>query len=186
MASKSEHHSAARQFYAEAEPSRSARELCEEGDDPEALAMEEWAEEMVKRGMPRQQALQAAAAIWGLQRAKAAACAGSAVVWAGEVPERAELLEMLSRIAREIALAPKPKMTAAALLLAMGDLVVARSARQLAERCKLSHELVADRVVEWQRMLGLPRTSGQKSEEAIDSYRATNGAQAKFKHDNEN
>jgi hypothetical protein len=39
----------------------------------------------------------------------------------------------------------------------------------------MSHESAANGVEVWQERLGLPRTSGQKSAEAIQVYQNTNG-----------
>jgi hypothetical protein len=175
MAKYSEQQSAARQFYADAPRPKSARDECEEGDDAEALAMESWAECMIRRGVDRRVALQCAADVWEVQRAKDEACArgmgqaGSA----GRAPE--ELKEMLSRIGRDIVRAERSKYAAGCMLLAMGDKLFARSARDWAEKQGMSHESAANDIEKWQDLIGLPRTADQKSEAAIRSYRDTNG-----------
>ncbi len=175
MGKHSDQQSAARQFYADAPRPRPAREECQEGDDPEALAMESWAEPMIARGVDRRVALQCAAAIWELQRAKDAACAGS-VAYVGPAEDApVELLEMLSRIGRDIVRAERSKYAAGCMLLAMGDKLFARSARDWAEKQGMSHESAANDVEKWQALVGLPRTAAQKSPDAIKVYKGTNG-----------
>lgn len=178
MGKKSEQLSAARQFHADQPRTKTAREECEEGDDAEALAMDAWAECMIARGVARRVALQCAADIMDVQRAKDAACA-SAAGYGGtgsELGGRSELLEGLREIGIKIYQAAKRGMEAGALVLATGSAHRDfKTARELAERQHVSHELTANAVEEWQRLLGLPRTSGQKSEEAKHVYNQTNG-----------
>lgn len=151
-------------------------EVGEENDDPAALAMEAWAEEMVKRGAAdRRTALRCAEVVWALQAAKDRECAG-AVVYAGEVPRSDALLEGVRLIAIKIYQAHKRGMEAGALILATGSTHGDfESARDLAAAQGVSHELAANAVEDWQRALGLPPTAAQKSAEAKESYKNTNG-----------
>lgn len=167
---------AARQFYSDLVRPADAAEAAEAGDDAEAVAMEEWAECMVARGVERRTALQCAAAIWELQAGKDRACAGSVVAWAGPVPQ-AQLLEGLRMIALKIVQAPTPRFSAGCLEIATG--LSARSARSWAKEQNRSHELAANEVEDWQRVLGLPKTSGQKSDAARKRYAETNGRTAR-------
>ena len=146
-----------------------------EGDDAEALAMEGWAELMMRRGVARRVALQCAADIWEAQRAKDVACVGGAAHGAAGEASPVELLEMLSRIGRDIVRAERSKYAAGCMLLAMGDKLFARSARDWAVKQGMSHESAANDVEKWQDLIGLPRTSDQKSPEAVRTYKVTNG-----------
>lgn len=175
MGKFTEQQSAARQFYADAPRPKSARDVCEEGDDAEALAMEGWAERMIRRGVERRVALQCAADIWEAQRAKDVACAGGAAREGALEASPVELLEMLSRIGRDIVRAERSKYAAGCMLLAMGDKLFARSARDWAQKQGMSHESAANDVEKWQDLIGLPRTADQKSAEAINTYKGTNG-----------
>lgn len=155
-------------------------EVGEEGDDPEALAMERWAEVMVRRGVDRRTALQCAAAIWEVQRAKDGACAGDAVLWAGPVPgvDGDKLVEVLSR-ARE---ARNSKLAIGCLFFAMGRRPYGLSSfRDLAKEQDVSPEAVSNEVEAMQEILGGQRTMQQKSAKAVDAYRGTNGARTKGK-----
>ena len=86
------------------------------------------------------------------------------------------MLRGLREIGARIYEAKKRGMEAGALVLATGSVHGDfQSARELAERQGVSHELAANSVEAWQETLGLPRTSGQKSDEARESYKFTNG-----------
>ncbi len=178
--------SAASHFYVTIPRPRTAAEECEDGDDAEMLALEKMAEPMIARGVERRTALQCAAAIFDLQKAKDAQCAASvSTVFVGGVdgdglvaawmiqPDAADKLEQALSRARE---ARDSK-------LALGCLAFARgkppfgcyTMRALARAHDVSVEAVSNEVSEFQDILGLPRTNQQKSAKAVKAY-ATNGA----------
>lgn len=173
MGKHSDQQSAARQFYADAPRPKSAREECEEGDDPVAGLVDEWVEKLMRGGdVPRVYAQRCAAAVVGVlrerdQQVAAGGCAaGAATVM---------LHGLLERSVEQIVEAGNSKFAAGCLLLAMGNYTFARSARHWAELRGLSHESAANGVEVWQERLGLPRTSGQKSPAAKQIYQDTNG-----------
>lgn len=157
------------------------RMACEEGDSPEALAMEAWAECIIARGgVERRVALQCAAAIWELQRSKDAACVGN-VLYAGPADGLAAITrESIREMAMRQYQATKPRLSAGALILAIGatraDL---KSARDLARQQNCSHEEAAGCVREWQETFRLPITAGQKSEASRRKYGLTNRGRKK-------
>ena len=176
MGTHSEQHSAARQFYADAQPVRSAREVCEEDcDDAAGRMIDEWAERLVRRGIARilaQRCAEVVVAEMGERDRKVVGMADGAEVLSGRV----ELLEGLRAIGIKIYQAPKRGVAAGALVLATG--ATHRdfgTARELAARQSVSPELAANAVEDWQRSLQLPKTSGQKSDEAKRTYKDTNG-----------
>lgn len=181
MGKYTEQQTAARQFYADAPRPKSAREECEEGDEAEGRALDEWAEKLMRGGdVPRVYAQRCAAAVLEVLREKdLGVMAGAMGAGAAEGPgsvELAQLLEGVRMIGIKIYQAPKRGMEAGALILASGakheDFA---SARELAEAQSVSHELTANAVEDWQRLLGLKRTSGQKSDAARKTYKDTNG-----------
>lgn len=173
MAKHSEQQSAARQFYADAARPKSARDVCEEDcDDAREVKVDEWAEALVRRGLARLLAQQCAEAVVGVLAEREVGGGERGVAAVGVL----ELREGLRTLAIKQYQAPKPRLSAGCLLLAMGathpDF---RSARELAERQQVSHELAANGVEDWQELLGLPKTSGQKSEAAVRVYKERNG-----------
>lgn len=171
-----EQQTAARQFYADAPRPKTAREVCEEDcDDARSRLVDEWAEKLVRGGMARLLAQQCAEVVVEVMQAKdqgLVALEGGQAAGVGMI----ELLEGLRTLAVKLYQAPRPRLSAGCLLLAMGETHRDfRSARELAERQQSSHELAANGVEEWQRLLGLPKTSGQKGEAAVATYQNTNG-----------
>lgn len=176
MGKFSEQQSAARQFYADAPRPKTARDECEEDfDDPVGQMLDEWTEKLMRNGdVPRLYAQRCAAAVVGVLRERDQGLQ----LAQGESPVRGDsaLLEGLRMLAIKQYQAPKPRLSAGCLLLAMGEAHPDfRSARELAEKQQVSHELAANGVEDWQQVLGLPRTSGQKSAEALKIYQDTNG-----------
>lgn len=140
-------------------------------EDPEAVQVDAWAEMMIARGMERRAALLAASDIWESQRKKDAECVQGLVGYPAE-----SLRVMAIRIKQ----APKPRFSAGCLLLAIGmddKSPTVGSVRSWAKQQGVTPEHAANEVEAWQGVLGLPRTSAQKSERARKVYRATNGAQ---------
>jgi len=175
MGTHSEQHSAARQFYADAQPVRSAREVCEEDcDDAMGRMIDEWAERLVRRGVARILAQRCAEVVVEEMRGRDAACAGAR---GGAASHGLEMSfgGLFARSIEQIVEANNSKFAAGCLLLALGNKTFARSARQWAELRGMSHESAANTVELWQERMGLPRTSGQKSAEAVESYKLTNG-----------
>ena len=180
MGNKSEHDCAARQFYADTPRPRSAREVCEDGDDAVGVMQDDWTEKLMRNGdVPRMYAQRCAVAVVALLQARDATVSGEAEGAAqGGGGGREDLLRGLREIGATIYESKKRGMQAGALVLATGSVHADfQSARELAERQGTSHELTANAVENWQERLGLPRTSGQKSEEARESYKFTNGKQ---------
>ncbi len=185
MGKHSEQQSAARQFYADAPRPRTARDECEDGDEFMAVLIDEWAEKLTRCGrVPRVYAQLCAEVVVGELRGRnrqglATVESGpGAAEGAGEAAGRPELLRGLREIGARIYEAKKRGMEAGALVLATGSVHGNfQSARQLADDQGVSHELAANAVEAWQESLGLPRTSGQKSDEARESYKFTNGKQ---------
>lgn len=181
MGKHSEQQSAARQFYADAPRPKSARDTCEEGDEFMAVLIDEWAEKLMRGGqVPRVYAQICAVAVVGELRGRDGRCVASVESgpggYGGDAAGRPELLRGLREIGARIYEAKKRGMEAGALVLATGSVHGDfQSARELAERQGVSHELAANSVEAWQETLGLPRTSGQKSDEARESYKFTNG-----------
>jgi hypothetical protein len=144
-------------------------------DDAAERMVDEWAERLVNGGMARLLAQQCAEIVVGVMRERDQCLVElnggqSAGVGLGE------LREGLRTLAGKLYQAPRPRLSAGCLLLAMGETHRDfRSARELAERQQSSHELAANGVEEWQRLLGLPKTSGQKGEAAVATYQNTNG-----------
>ena len=176
MAKHTEQTTAARQFYADTPRPKSALEVCEaETDDPHEQLVDDWAERLASGGVARllaQQCAEVVVAVLAARDREVAGEAGEAMAGAS----RLELLEGLRMLAIKQYQAPKPRLSAGCLLLAMGEMHPDfRSSRELAERQHVSHELAANGVEDWQEVLGLPRTSGQKSEAAVKRYQETNG-----------
>jgi hypothetical protein len=191
--SRHEEETAATHFYASCSRPQTGSELCESQDDAEAIAMEELAELIVRRSggaVDRRTALQMGAAIFEVQRAKDAKCAGGAPMYVGGVdgainaasawmlqPDAADKLEQALSRARE---ARDSK-------LALGCLAFARgkppygvwSMRDLAKLHGVSVTAVSNEVSEFQDILGLPRTTQQKSDRAVRVYARTNGARVR-------
>ncbi len=180
MGKHAEQQSAARQFYADAPRPKSAREVCEEGDEVLAVLVDEWADKLVRGGeVPRVDAQRCAEVVVAELRGRDGRCVATVEDGpgaGGEGASRPELLRGLREIGARIYEAKKRGMEAGALVLATGSVHGNfQSARELAMRQGVSHELAANAVEAWQETLGLPRTSGQKSEEARESYKNTNG-----------
>jgi O-succinylbenzoate synthase len=182
MGKHAEQQSAARQFYADAPRPKTAREVCEEADEMRAVLIDEWADKLVGGGdVPRVYAQRCAVVVVAELRGREGRGVATVVDGPGADDagaSRPELLRGLREIGARIYEAKKRGMEAGALVLATGSVHGDfQSARELAMRQGVSHELAANAVEAWQETLGLPRTSGQKSEEARESYRNTNGKQ---------
>lgn len=139
-------------------------------DDEEAVKVDAWAELMIARGMERRAAMLAASDIWESQQGTEKKNDGMARLPA----------ESLRAMAIKIVQSPKPRLSAGCLLLGMGmdyKAIVGGSVRAWAKQQGVTPEHAANEVEAWQAMLGLPRTSSQKSERARRVYRETNGAQ---------
>lgn len=181
MGKHAEQQSAARQFYADAPRPLSARDVCEAGDDMLAVLVDEWANKLLRSGeVPRIYAQRCAVMVVAELRGRDGRCVASVDTGpgakGGEGESRPELLRGLREIGARIYEAKKRGMEAGALVLATGSVHGDfQSARELAARQGVSHELAANAVEAWQEALGLPRTSGQKSEEVRDVYKFTNG-----------
>lgn len=148
-------------------------------EDAEAVAVDAWADKMIARGVERRLAMQCAADIWEGERAKDAEACG---VKGGGVAALAsdQSLESVRKMMIRIVQAPKPRMSAGCLLLAIGaEFDGVSSSREWAQRQAVSHELTANEVEGWQRRLKLPKALAQKSERAKSSYRITNGRRTK-------
>jgi hypothetical protein len=185
--------SATAHFYASLpEPTDAAHE-CEAGDDAEAVLVERYAEVISERTeIDRREALKIGAAIFEVQRARDAACAGAGVVSPvfvgcaeGAVAVASWMLRVDAEDRLEQALARARE--ARDSRLALGCLAFARgkppygvwSMRKLAELHKVSVEAVSNEVGEFQEILGLPRTNQQKSARAVGVYARTNGARVR-------
>lgn len=137
----------------------------------EALAIDGWAEMMVRRGVDRKIALKCAGDVWESEQKKDRACAPVAPAMAND-----GLLEALSRV-RE---ARSSKLSIGCLFFAIGHLPYGiTSMRDLAKEQKVSVEAVSNEVEEFQAILGLPRNSKQKSPAAVKAYTGCNGAKIK-------
>ena len=176
MGKHTEQTTAARQFYADTPRPKSALEVCEaETDDPREHVIDEWAERLSAGGVARLLAQQCAAVVVGVLIERDQGVASEAEE-AMASASRGEMLEGLRMLAIKQYQAPKPRLSAGCLLLAMGEMHPDfKSSRELAERQHVSHELAANGVEDWQEILGLPRTSGQKSAAAVKRYQDTNG-----------
>jgi hypothetical protein len=174
------------------------RDLCpthagEDADDAEAVAMDRMAEVMMKRGVDRRTAMGCAAAILEAQQARDAALAAvvvggvdeagavadamrSAMSWATNPDAMDRLCEAHSRVfgARDATLAM------GCLLFAMGKPPYGfYSIRKLAAARGVSPQAAAVLVEDFQSILGLERTTQQKSEGARKAYARSNGALAR-------
>lgn len=183
------------------QPVASPREVCEAGDEAEAVLVDELAARFRREGASAGAAMSYAKSMRGwLRERDRAACGGGGVESAGgagaggcvssvggvasaavaavreEFPQLAG--ETLRMMVIKIVQAPRPRFSAGCLLLAMGmEHNGITSSNAWADRQHLSHELAADCVEDWQRAMGLPRNKWQKSAEAIGSYRDSNGKQ---------
>lgn len=158
---------------------KSAREVAEEADEAEAVALDEMAAVLRGRGCPAKDAPGYVAAVVAYLQAKDKAAVREAV---GSEPggesvlARVEALESLRMMAIAQYQAPKPRLSAGCLILALGsDHPDFSSARGLAERQAVSPEHVSNGVGEWQRMLKLPPATGQKTAAQKAIYKKTNG-----------
>jgi len=92
---------------------------------------------------------------------------------------QADSEQLLKQILDRIFEAPKPRLSVGCLKMALGmtheDLV---SQRHWADKQNVSLEHVSNEVESWQELLGLPRTSAQKSAAAKESYRLHNAKKA--------
>jgi hypothetical protein len=178
------HHSSAdtegasRQFYADLPRPRDARACAEEADGAEAVMLDELAEAFRNRGCgAREAGWWALIAVAFFAKRDREVCGGEAA-GAGEVAESAWSRETLRAMAVKMVQAPKPRFSIGCFILAMGmDHDGITSSNAWADRQFVSHELAADEVEEWQRLMKLPRNKWQKSAEAKASYKETNGKQ---------
>lgn len=163
-------------YAAVAEP-KSAREVAEEGDDAEAQMLDEMAAVLRARGCGAREAVGYVAGIVAYLQAKDRAVVRVATEGAGEELWRPDALEALRVMGSKLIYAPKPRLSAGCMMMAAGfeDHPGLVSQRAWAARQQVSHEHVSNEVQEWQRVLKLPPTSGQKTAAQKAIYRDTNG-----------
>lgn len=156
-------------------------------EDAGVVEIDEIAEVLAGCGVERKMAARAAERVFARQAKRDGEIARSmggevgAMLGADKAHE-STAAESVRMLAVKLVQAPKPRFSAGCLLLAMGakhDGIV--SARAWAERQSVSHELAANEVEEWGRMLSLPPTSERKTEAHRKIYRDTNGRQSRAK-----
>jgi hypothetical protein len=114
--------------------------------------------------------------VMGVLRARDVAATRGAAGGGDSVIE-ADRMESLRVMAFRVLEAPKPRMSMGCFVLAAGfEHEGVRSERQWADRQNISPTHVSNEVMEWQRVMRLPKTSNQKSAAALESYRGSNGA----------
>lgn len=176
-----EEREAAAEHYAAVSQPLDGREALEESEDGAEVLWDE-AAGRVRGKLPRLTAHEAALVVDAVRSVLEAAdrAVVASVVGGGAseaVVEREQLRERMGALAMRIVDAPRPKFSAGCLALACGfEGQGMRSQRQWAASQGFSPEYASDEVLEWQRFLGLPPTSAQKSEAACAAYKATNGA----------
>lgn len=134
------------------------------------VACDELAEVIAGQGVERRLAAKCAEAVMAKRMADGEEI-GNAAKWE-------EAVEALRMMVIRLVQAPKPRFSAGCLLLAMGvEHDGVSSSRAWAKRQSVCHELAANEVEEWQRILGLSKAFEQKSARALRVYQNTNGRQ---------
>lgn len=149
-------------------------------EDAEALLRDELAEALRGAGCAGAPAQRYAAVMLAVLAKKDARAVGG--LGEADSLSEADAQEGLRLMAFRLLDAPKPRFSVGCLVLASGfDHPAVKSARQWAKAQGFSHEHAANEAEEWQRIMGLRRTAGQKSEAARSVYQRTNGARRRVK-----
>lgn len=174
---------AAAGFYAAVSQPLDAREVAEGADERSEVLRDAAAEKLRWRGMSARDAAMAVDVVRAVlceADAQAAELMRGVAGGAAQTWVREDVMEALRVMAVKLVQAPKPRFSAGCFLLAAGiDYPGIRSQRDWAEQQHMSHEQASNEVLEWQRDMRLPATSGQKSEAARKTYKDTNGARKK-------
>lgn len=155
-------------------------------DGPAEIEMERIADAIAGAGVVRLAAVRASRAVYEMQSKRAdelaqemgAGTIGAPVLQEVGSEKRIDLGDRLRSVLSKIWEARDSRLELGCLFIAMdghGPLG-AFSMRQMAESHGVSPEAVSVKVAEFQVDLGLPKTAQQKSEQAVESYRKTNGA----------